>query len=98
MDPLPYGIDQLIDAAMARSLHADACRDHALVAWVVLWDLPAYPERFAARLVTSGKPPFPYLLLADTLAGIRELLPPGLMRSERQPADPPEVVEIWFAE
>jgi hypothetical protein len=33
---LPYGTDQLIDAAMARALHADACRDHALVAWVVL--------------------------------------------------------------
>jgi hypothetical protein len=29
---------------MARSLQADACQDHALVAWVVLWDLPAYPE------------------------------------------------------
>jgi Sigma-70 region 3 len=37
---------------MARALHADACRAHALVAWVVLWDLPAYPERYAARLVT----------------------------------------------
>jgi hypothetical protein len=95
MDPLPYGTDQIIDAAMARSLHADACRDHALVAWVVLWDLPAYPERFAAQLATNG--PSPYLLLADTLAGIRELLPPGLVRSERQPVDPPEVVEIWFA-
>ena len=96
MRPLPYATDQLIDAAMARSLHADACRDHALVAWVVLWDLPAYPERFAARLATNG--PSPYLLLADTLAGIRELLPPGLVRSERRPVDPPEVVEIWFAE
>ena len=96
MDPLPYGTDQIIDAAMARSLHADARRDHALVAWIVLWDLPAYPERFAARLVTNGTSP--YLLLADTLAGIRELLPPGLVRSERQPADPPEVVEIWLAE
>ena len=95
MDPLPYGTDQIIDAAMARSLHADACRDHSLVAWIVLWDLPAYPERFAARLATNG--PSPYLLLADTLAGIRELLPPGLVRSERQPVDPPEVVEIWFA-
>ena len=52
--PLPYGTDQLIDATMARALHADTCRDHALVAWVVLWDLPAYPERFAAQLVTSG--------------------------------------------
>src|SRR5689334_16763192 len=53
MRPLPYATDQLIDAAMARSLHADACRDHALVAWVVLWDLPAYPERFAAQAATS---------------------------------------------
>jgi hypothetical protein len=96
MDPLPYGTDQIIDAAMARSLHADARRDHALVAWVVLWDLPAYPARFAARLATNG--PSPYLLLADTLAGIRELLPSGLVWSERQPVDPPAVVEIWFAE
>jgi hypothetical protein len=39
-----YGTDQLIDATMARARHADACPDHALVAWVVLWDLPAYPE------------------------------------------------------
>ena len=49
MNPLPYGTDQLIDTAMALALHADACRDHALVAWAVLWDLPAYPERYAAR-------------------------------------------------
>ena len=95
MEPLPYGTDQLIDAAMARSLHTDACRDHALVAWVVLWDLPAYPERFAAQLATND--PSPYRLLAETLAGIRELLPSGLVRSERQPVDPPEVVEIWLA-
>jgi hypothetical protein len=42
--------------------------------------------------------PSPYLLLADSLAGIRDQLPPGLVRSERMPGDPPEVVEIWFAE
>jgi hypothetical protein len=42
---LPYPGDRIIDATMARALHADACRDHALVAWIVLWDLPAYPER-----------------------------------------------------
>src|SRR5690348_15706044 len=34
----PHSADQIIDAAMARALHADACRDHAIVAWVVLWD------------------------------------------------------------
>jgi hypothetical protein len=93
---LPYADDQLIDAAMARALHTDACRDHALVAWVVLFDLPAYPERYAARLVTSGDPPFPYLLLADSLAGIRDMLPPGLDRSERHAGDPPEIVEMWL--
>ena len=80
---------------MMRSLQADACRDHALVAWVVLWNLPAYPERYAARLTTSTASS--YLLLADTLAGIREQLSPGPVRAERQPTDPPEVVEIWFA-
>jgi hypothetical protein len=29
---LPSSIDQLINPAMARALHTDACRDHALVA------------------------------------------------------------------
>jgi hypothetical protein len=80
---------------MARALHADACRDHVLVAWVVLWDLSAYPEQSAARLATNV--PAPYLLLAETLAGIQEQLPSGLVRVGRQPADPLEVVEIWFA-
>jgi hypothetical protein len=92
---LPYGTDQIIDPTMVRALHADACRDHAIVAWVVLWDLPAYPERYAARLATSTASP--YLLLADTLDGIRAMLPPGLAQSGRMPGDPPEVVEIWFA-
>ena len=48
-DTLPYPGDQIINAAMAPTLHADACRGHALVAWIVLWDLPAYPEQYAAR-------------------------------------------------
>jgi hypothetical protein len=42
---LPYPGDQIIDATMARALHADACRDHTLVAWIVLWDLPVYLAR-----------------------------------------------------
>jgi len=49
MGTLPYPGAQIIDPTMARALHADACRGHALVAWVVLWDLPAYPEQYAAR-------------------------------------------------
>jgi hypothetical protein len=31
------------------------------------------------------------------LAETHAQLPPRLVRTERQPADPPEVVEIWFS-
>ena len=87
--------DQVIDAVMAHALHADACRDHALVAWVVMRDAPVYPDQFIARMAT--KQLSPYVLAAETLAGVQEQLPPGLVRAERQLEDPPEVVEIWFA-
>jgi hypothetical protein len=58
MGTLPYPGDQLIDAAMAHTLHAGACRNHAAVAWVVLWDLPAYPSQVAAQqnLAAEGAP------------------------------------------
>jgi hypothetical protein len=36
-------------------------------------------------------------MVADTLAELQAMLPPGLARSPRQPVDPPEVVEIWFS-
>ena len=88
--------DQVIDAAMARGLHADACRSHALVGWVVTRDPPEHPDKVVARLVTDT--PSSYLLVADTLAGIHAQLPPRLVRTERQPSDPPEVVETWFPE
>jgi hypothetical protein len=83
--------DQIIDAAMVRGLHADACRTRALVGWVVLRDPPDYPDRVIAGLVTEARP---YLLVADALAGIHAQLPPRLARGERRS---PEVMEIWFA-
>ena len=87
-------MDQVIDAARARGLHANARSAHALVAWVVTRDSPEHPGKLAARLVTEA--PSPYVLVADTLAEIHAQLPPYLVRAERQPADPPKVVEIWF--
>lgn len=74
---------------------ADACRTHPVVGWIVMRDLPDYPDELVARLVTDA--PTPYVLLADTLAGLQAQLPPRLVRKERQPADPPEMLEIWFS-
>jgi hypothetical protein len=88
--------DQIIDAVAARKLHTEARRIYPLVGWVVMNDPPDHPGKFIARLVIGI--PSGYLLVADTLAGVQAQLPPGLVRSDRQPVDPPEVVEIWIAE
>ena len=87
--------DEIINAVLARGVQADARWQHPLVGGIVMKDPPDYPGRFAARLVTNT--PSPYLLVADTLAEIHAQLPPKLKRSERQPADLPAVVEIWFS-
>ena len=87
--------DEIIDAVLAKGIQADARRRHALFGWVVMKDPPDYPGKFTARLVTETQTP--YVLVAATLAEIQEALPARLVWSERQPADPPEVVEIWFS-
>jgi hypothetical protein len=52
----------------------------------------AFRPKVTARLVTTnGRSP--YVMVADTLGDIHAALPPGLERSDRQPAEPPEVVE-----
>ena len=87
--------DQIIDAEMAQSLQVDAAKSNVLFAWIVMQDPPEHPDRFVARLTTSH--PTVYVLVADTLAEVQAMIPPGLERLERQWADPPEVVEIWFS-
>jgi hypothetical protein len=86
--------DQIIDAAMAGALQSDAIRRHPLVAWIITREEATWPGEFVARLITDG--PTSYVMLADTLAGLRGQLPTGLARADRQPADPPEVIEVWF--
>jgi hypothetical protein len=87
--------DQVIDAAMAQALQVDVARTHALSGWVVMRDPPDYPDKVVARLTTDA--PTLYVLVADTLGGLHATLPPGLVRSSRRPAQPPEVIEIWLA-
>jgi hypothetical protein len=89
----PNMSDQIIDALMACAIHAIAARTHAWVGWIVMRDQPDYPDEMIGRLVTDA--PTPYVLRGHTLAEVQAQLPPGLEPSERQPSDPPEVVEVW---
>ncbi len=86
--------DQIISATMALSIQKDAARKHPLVAWVVTRDEGTYYGQFVARLLTDA--PTPYVLLGRTLGELHAQLPFGSRWSDRQPADPPEVVEVWF--
>ncbi|MGE0223763.1 MAG: hypothetical protein AB7F35_11240 [Acetobacteraceae bacterium] len=47
-----------------------------------------------ARLGTDV--PTDIVLTAASLSQLRERLPPGLVRSERTEADPPDVIEVWY--
>ena len=83
--------DQIIDHSTACLVQADARRAWRVVGWVVQAD-PAHPGKFMARLLAGD--PSPYVLLDETLPGLRAKLPPGLHRLGRQPDG---IVEIWFA-
>jgi hypothetical protein len=64
------------------------------VGWVVTQDPPDYSGKVVARLVTNASSP--YVLKADTLGELHAKLPPRLVRRDRQPADPSELVRsVW---
>jgi hypothetical protein len=85
--------DHVITPEMAATLYAEAIERRELPAWIVFQDEPDYPGKVIARLATDT--PTAYVLVADTLTELRAMLPLGLRVTKRQPADPPEVVEMW---
>lgn len=66
--------------------------------WTVYERPLDHPENFLARRweVTPEITPTGDVLLADDLNALREMLPAGLVRLERQPADDPVIVETWL--
>lgn len=57
-----------------------------------------YPGRYVARMFVTlpESKPTRFVLLHDTLEGLRELLPPGLLRIHRDPSDDPVILEVWL--
>ncbi len=85
---------QVIDAAMAVTLQAEAAQVNTLFAWVVSRYQRGYPGKFVARLVTTA--PTNSVLVGDTLGELQAQLPSGLQHSECLPVDPRDVIEVWF--
>jgi hypothetical protein len=69
-------MDQVIDADVAKRLHIEALLNRAEAARVVTerFSEPP-PSQLMARFVTYA--PTPYILLADTIAELRDQLPPA---------------------
>jgi len=67
--------DQIINAGMAQTLQAEACRASTMVGWLVMLDPPDYPGKVIARL--STKTVTPYVLVAETVAELHAALPPN---------------------
>jgi hypothetical protein len=84
--------DEIIDHDAACIVQAEARRTWRIVGWIISANHPDHPGKFLARLLSGH--PSPYVLLDDTLTGLRKRLPPGL---HRQPACPRDAIEIWFA-
>jgi hypothetical protein len=67
--------------------------------WVVYRPVTReYPGKWVARMhVTLPEPkPTRFVLVHDTLSDLREMLPVGLSLIDRDPADVPEIEEVWL--
>lgn len=89
--------DQILTPEAALNLHLLARDMGALMIWTVTANTTDYPNQVAARPHNTVEPgPYASVLLGDTLEEVRAMLPPGLVRMERDPNDAPAIVEIWL--
>jgi len=67
--------------------------------WTIYFHPRDYPDGFVARMwviSSKGAAATDMVLTASTLEEIRNKLPLGLTRLERDPADEPQIVETWL--
>jgi hypothetical protein len=85
----------------------DACKlqsemnsDRDLLMWEVYVNTSDFPGRFTARpqsmFAMKHGIALDFVLVSDSLDGIRKMLPPGLVKMGRDPDDEPQIVEVWI--
>lgn len=57
-----------------------------------------YPGKFVGRMHFTLPTPVPteFVILADSLEALRNLLPPGLTNIGRYADDLPNIIEVWL--
>jgi hypothetical protein len=66
--------------------------------WTIYSSPRDYPGLFVARewrINARGQTATGHLIFDETLAGLRDRLPPGLACLARDPTDDPVIVETW---
>jgi hypothetical protein len=69
-----------------------------LLVWTITARTKDYPEKFAARPHSTRPQPMAHklVLLADSLDGVRVMLPHGLTLLARHQDDDPVIIETWL--
>jgi hypothetical protein len=86
---------RVLTAEAAQALQDESDRNRELLTWVVMVD--EVTAEAIARPIAPGRSALPCVLLAATLDDLHGQLPAGLTWSPWPPADPPNVVEVWYA-
>jgi hypothetical protein len=70
-----------------------------LIIWTITHNTKDFGDKWVARptIVPNEHPNMEDgYLIADTLEELRDKLPPGLSRLQRDPNDDPVIVEVWL--
>jgi hypothetical protein len=78
-------------------LQREAMEAGDLLIWTICENPSDFPGLFTCRPHSSRRnQPLQLVLLAKTLEGVRELMPPGLTYLNVSPEDDPVILETWF--
>lgn len=95
MSTIRSGVSSSISTGIGTGLGDGSC----LIVWTIYQNVIEYPGKFvmrAFRVTADGPRPLSKCAVANTLDDIRDMVPLGLYRLDRDPTDPPEILETWI--
>ena len=86
-----------LTSGQANSVHTNAIQGGDLLMWTIYRSPKDYPGKFIARPHSIRRQiAYRCHLAADDIYQLRNLLPRGLTRINRDPNDEPQIMETWM--